>query len=110
MGHSIEVTDSTFEQEVIKADKPVLIDFWAPWCAPCRMLGPVIEEIASERKDNVKVVKINIDDNQEYAFRLGVMSVPTMLLFRPGHPQPKELTLSTYVQDWAAFVNRRLAA
>ncbi len=89
MGHSIEVTDATFDAEVLQADKPVLIDFWAPWCAPCRMLGPVIEEIAAERKESIKVVKVNIDDNQDYASRLGVMSVPTMVVFKDGQPVDK---------------------
>jgi thioredoxin 1 len=85
----VEVTDATFESEVIKADKPVLVDFWAPWCGPCKAIGPVLSEIAGERESEVKVVKINIDDNQEYAFKLGVMSIPTLVVFKDGQPVDK---------------------
>ena len=89
MGKPIEVTDSTFESEVIKADKPVLVDFWAPWCGPCRAVGPILAEIATEREQQLKIVKVNIDDNQRYAMKLGVMSVPTMVLFKDGNPVDK---------------------
>jgi thioredoxin 1 len=85
----VEVTDATFESEVIKADRTVLVDFWAPWCGPCKALGPVLSEIAGERDSEVKVVKINIDDNQEYAFKLGVMSIPTLVVFKDGQPVDK---------------------
>jgi thioredoxin 1 len=85
----VEVTDATFEAEVIKAETPVLVDFWAPWCGPCKALGPVLSEIAGERESEVKVVKINIDDNQEYAFKLGVMSIPTLVVFKDGQPIDK---------------------
>src|SRR5207302_8760627 len=84
-----EFTDQNFESEAVKADKPVLVDFWAPWCAPCRMVSPVLAEIANERQDSLKVVKVNIDENQEYALRLGVMSVPTMVVFKDGQPVDK---------------------
>jgi thioredoxin 1 len=85
----VEVTDATFESEVIKADRTVLVDFRAPWCGPCKALGPVLSEIAGERDSEVKVVKINIDDNQEYAFKLGVMSIPTLVVFKDGQPVDK---------------------
>jgi thioredoxin 1 len=85
----VEVTDATFEAEVIKAETPVLVDFWAPWCGPCKALGPVLSEIASERESDLKVVKVNIDDNQEYAFKLGVMSIPTLVVFKDGQPIDK---------------------
>jgi len=85
----IEVTDGTFEAEVIKADKVVLVDFWAPWCGPCRAVGPILAEIATEREDDLKVVKVNIDDNPRYAMKLGVMSVPTMVVFKDGKPVDK---------------------
>jgi thioredoxin 1 len=85
----VEVTDATFETEVIRSDKPVLVDFWAPWCGPCKAIGPVLSEIASERESEVKIVKVNIDDNQEYAFKLGVMSIPTLVVFKGGEPVDK---------------------
>ncbi len=80
----IEANDSTFEQEVINADKPVLVDFWASRCGPCRMLSPILEEIATEQHDWIKVVKVNIDENHEHAVKFGVTSVPTMVLFKDG--------------------------
>ena len=89
MAQPIEVTDGTFETEVIKSDKTVLVDFWAPWCGPCRAVGPILAEIASEHESVLKVVKVNIDDNQQYAFKLGVMSVPTMVVFKDGEPVSK---------------------
>jgi thioredoxin 1 len=83
-GTVTEVTDNNFQAEVIESELPVLVDFWAPWCGPCRMVGPVIEEIAKERGENLKVVKLNIDENQETAVKFSVMSIPTLILFRHG--------------------------
>ena len=85
---TVTVTDATFESEVINSDKPVLVDFWAPWCAPCRMVGPVLEEIATENSD-VKIVKVNVDENQQYAGKLGVFNIPTMIIYKGGEPVDK---------------------
>ncbi len=79
-----EVTDTNFQAEVIESDVPVLVDFWAPWCGPCRMVAPVVEEIAKERGEAIKVVKLNIDDNNETAIKYNVMSIPTLMVFSGG--------------------------
>ena len=89
MSKPVEVTDSTFDQEVVKADKPVLVDFWAPWCGPCRMVGPVLAEIAEEEQARVKIVKVNVDENQQYASQLGVFNIPTMIVYKDGKPVDK---------------------
>ncbi|MEW5979124.1 MAG: thioredoxin [Acidobacteriota bacterium] len=83
-GNLFEFTDGNFDQEVLKAEKPVLVDFWAPWCAPCRMVGPIIEELAGSYADKVKVGKLNTDDNPNIASRYGIMSIPTILLVKNG--------------------------
>ncbi|MDY6265114.1 MAG: thioredoxin [Fibrobacter sp.] len=78
------ITKNNFEQEVLHSDKPVLIDFWAPWCGPCRMLSPVISEIAEEYGDKVKVCKVNVDDEGELAASFNVMSIPTLVVVKDG--------------------------
>jgi thioredoxin 1 len=83
---TIEVTEATFEQEVLKSETPVLVDFWAEWCGPCHAVSPVLEKIAEERKDELKLVKVNIDEEQGLSVRYGVMSIPTMILFKDGEP------------------------
>jgi thioredoxin 1 len=78
------VSDANFAEEILKADKPALVDFWAPWCGPCKALGPVVEALADEYRDRVKVGKINIDDNPKTAANYGVRSIPTLILFKEG--------------------------
>ncbi|SMY11937.1 thioredoxin [Brevibacterium jeotgali] len=81
---SQEVTDATFSDEVLKADKPVLVDFWAPWCGPCRMVSPIVDELGEELADRLKVVKINTDDNMQTAGKYGITSIPALYLFKNG--------------------------
>jgi thioredoxin 1 len=79
-----EVTDNNFQAEVIESETPVLVDFWAPWCGPCRMVAPVLEEIAQEKGDALKIVKLNTDENQQTAIAYEVLSIPTLILFKNG--------------------------
>lgn len=81
---AIAVTDSTFDEEVTHSATPVLVDFWAEWCGPCRMVGPILDEIGEEKKDAIRIVKLNVDDNIETARRFEVLSIPTLILFKDG--------------------------
>lgn len=82
----ITITDQNFQQEVAQSDKPVLLDFWAPWCTPCRVVGPIVEDLAREFEGKVKVGKLNVDENPQTAGQFGVMSIPTLLFFQNGQP------------------------
>ena len=84
MGKLTELTEQTFDAEVLHADRPVLVDFWAPWCGPCRMIAPIVEQLAGENAQTLKVAKVNIDDSPNIAATYGVASIPTLMIFKGG--------------------------
>lgn len=84
MSAAAQVTDASFEQDVLKSEIPVLVDFWAPWCGPCRMVGPVVDEIAQQYDGKLKVVKVNTDENPTVASQYGIRSIPTLMIFKGG--------------------------
>jgi thioredoxin 1 len=86
MTEPVAVTQETFEAEVLRATMPVLVDFWAAWCAPCRMVAPLVDEIAGERAEQLKVAKVDVDESPQIATRFGIMSIPTLILFKDGQP------------------------
>lgn len=102
---TIQVTDATFEQEVLKSDVPVLLDFWAPWCGPCRMVAPILDELSEELAGKAKIAKMNVDENPEVPAQFGIRSIPTLLLVKDGQvvgtqvgALPKS-QLSAFVQE-----------
>ena len=102
----IEVTDATFEDEVLRAVKPVVVDFWAPWCGPCRAVAPIFEQLAAEQ-DRVVFAKLNIDESSAYAARYGVLSIPTAILFENGEPRETVVGArrrSHYEKAWARWL------
>ena len=86
MGNYVDVTDSNFEQEVLKSDVPVLVDFWAEWCAPCRVIAPLIDELSQQYSGKIKVVKMDVDQNPQSSMNYGIRSIPTLLFFKNGQP------------------------
>lgn len=88
-GKPMEVNDGNFEKEVLDSSTPVLVDFWAAWCGPCRMVAPELEKLAEEESDRLKVAKLNVDDNKGIAARYGISSIPTMILFKDGKEQKR---------------------
>jgi thioredoxin 1 len=86
MSKPVEIKEAKFDETVIKSKMPVLVDFWAPWCGPCRMVGPVVDELSDEYDGKISFVKLNVDDNPQVASQYGVMSIPTLILFKDGKP------------------------
>ena len=104
----VEVTDQSFEQDVLESSVPVLVDFWAEWCGPCKMLTPTVEKVASEYEGKAKVVKLNIDDNNQVPQRYGIKSIPTLILFKNGSEADRTIGL-TSKDSIARMIDRALA-
>ncbi len=106
-GNVIELTDATFDQTVHSSDVPVLVDFWAPWCGPCKMIAPLVQEIADEYADRAKICKLNTDDARDSAMEFGISAIPTLILFKDGQVQKKWVGL-TSKKDLAAAIDELL--
>ncbi len=106
-GNVIELTDATFDETVHSSDVPVLVDFWAPWCGPCKMIAPLVQEIADEYTDKAKICKLNTDDARDSAMEFGISAIPTIILFKDGQVQKKWIGL-TSKKDLAAAIDELL--
>ena len=102
---ALEITDSNFEETVLKSDKPVLVDFWAAWCGPCRMVGPIIDELSEEYEGKAVVGKVDIDSNQQYAAQFGVRNIPTVLVFKNGELVDRKVGVSSK-NDYAQALDK----
>ena len=102
---ALEITDSNFEETVLKSDKPVMVDFWAAWCGPCRMVGPIIDELSEEYDGKAIIGKIDIDSNQQYAAQFGVRNIPTVLIFKDGELVERKVGVSSK-NDYAEAIDK----
>jgi thioredoxin 1 len=104
----VHVTSNNWESEVLRSDKPVFVDFWAEWCGPCRMVGPVVEQIAETHSDEIKVVKLNVDENQDIAMKYGIQSIPSLMVFNKGKEVNR--TVGAAPKDtYLKFINESLS-
>ena len=104
-GNIIEVTDSNFDQEVLQSDLPVLVDFWAPWCGPCRAIAPVVEELSGDYHSKLKVVKCNVDDNPKVPGKYGIRAIPTLIIFKDGNVS-EQITGAVAKTQISAAINK----
>ena len=102
---ALEITDSNFEETVLKSDKPVMVDFWAAWCGPCRMVGPIIDELSEENEGKAIIGKVDIDSNQQYAAQFGVRNIPTVLIFKDGELVDRKVGVSSK-NDYAKALDK----
>ena len=102
---ALEITDSNFEERVLKSDKPVMVDFWAAWCGPCRMVGPIIDELSEEYEGKAIIGKVDIDSNQQYAAQFGVRNIPTVLVFKDGELVDRKVGVSSK-NDYAQAIDK----
>ena len=105
--HIVHTSDSTFSQDVLKSDKPVLLDFWAEWCVPCKMIAPILDELAAEYKDKVRIAKLNIDENPQTPPKFGIRGIPTLILFKNGAVEAQKVGAVSKTQ-LAAFLDSNL--
>ena len=102
---ALEITDSNFEETVLKSDKPVMVDFWAAWCRPCRMVGPIIDELSEDYEGKAIIGKVDIDSNQQYAAQFGVRNIPTVLVFKDGELVDRKVGVSSK-NDYAQAIDK----